>query len=257
MTETLHNNNVFQHPRYVEGSAENTESLERFSDGLRELQSDNPEIVGATLFGSRLKGEATTKSDIDCTVLVDADALNVHDIHIDVGETGSLDWGEHSDLKHDFEAHFGKVLADKTDKAAGILTKGIYVQPISESLIQTQLNKYLTYLDKVDQYRAEKEQWWDSNSDAKPPELPETAVITGGIPPLFAPDLIDGLSDYRKTVINMLSQAGSHGEEAWQTILQGVEFGEGHKSIEDPSAYPTSLEQARQWYGVDNHTITV
>ncbi len=246
------NNNVFYNPRYVEGTAENTETLERFSSGLRELKQANPEILGATVFGSRLKGEGTAKSDVDCTVLIDADALEGHGIAIEVSETGILEWGENKDLKHDFEAHFGKVLADKTDKAENTLMGGIYVQPLSDKLIKTQLNKYLAYLDSVDHYRSAKEQWLESDSATQPPEMPETVVITGGIPALFGPDLIDGLGEYRKTVIDTLSQAGSHGEEAWQTILHGVEFGEGHRSIEDQTAYPLTLEQARQWYGMKN-----
>jgi len=244
---------VTEHPRFVEGTPENQETLERFVEGLRELQAQNPEIAGATLFGSRLKGESTAKSDVDCKILIDANRLAENDIPVTVDDEGHIDWGKHTDLKKDFESHFGEVLAEKTNKDPSVIKGGIYVEAVSPELIRNQIDKYTDYLKAYDQAIVDREKFWD-NPDAdfdNSPPLPEQVFVADPIPALFSPDLLHGLEKYREEVVHYLKDKGEYGEKAWQDILERVRFGEGHVEADNSAHYPATLEQANEWYGHD------
>jgi predicted nucleotidyltransferase len=244
---------VTQHPRFIEGNDENVETLTKFTQGLQELQVQNSEIVGAALFGSRLKGEATAGSDVDCTILVDAEQLAVHGVDIDVDQQGWITWGKHEDLKQDFGNHFGEVLAEKTAKDPTTIKQGIYVQPISQKLIEKQVGVHVEYLKKYDEYREKSEAWInDLNADPdQRPEPPDYVPLSGGIPALFSPQLISGSEKYQHAVINELSRQRDYGEAAFKEIMSHVQFGEGHLESSDPK-YPANLEEARALYGEKN-----
>ncbi len=245
---------IAPHARHVEGTPGNTETLERFSFGLEELKAANPEIAGATLFGSRLKGEATEKSDVDCTIFIDADAMAQQGVHVGIDKTGNLNWGEYESLKRDFQAYFGNFLAQKTDKNPSVITGGIYIEPVSENLIKQELDQHL---ENFTNYEKETEEHWHkvdewakdlSDNAGDRPEAPEYVTIARNIPALFHPDLTTGLEDYREAVITRLIAAGPLGEKVWQDILDSLAFGEGHREITDETAYPINLAQAKEWY---------
>jgi predicted nucleotidyltransferase len=243
-------NTVFEHPRFIEGSSENAQTLEHFAQGLQELQAVNPEIVGATLFGSRLKGEATAKSDVDCAILVDADKLASEGVDLSVDETGTIQWGEYEELKEGFKSHFADVLSGATHKDPSTIREGLYIEPISNELIETQLSTHIDYLKNRDKYQADYSNWTQNSMlDSPQPQEPDYVRIDGNISALFGPELAPGHDKYRQAVINKLSQTGEYGEAVWQEILYGIQFGEGHYDMEDSSKYPATLQQAQEWYG--------
>lgn len=242
---------VIEHPRFIPGSAENVDTVTRFASGLQELQAENSEIVGATLFGSRLKGEARANSDVDCNVLIDASALSARGIEIDVDATGKLNWGGYQELQRDLQAHIGDVLAAKTDKDPVTIRRGIYIKPISAKLIEKQIELHVGYLKQYEEYMAKSEAWID-NLDAdinERPEPPDYIPLSGGVPALFSPELAPGLDIYRSLVVDKLAEEGEYGKKAWEDILSHVEFGEGHLEVADPSYYPVDLKAAQEQYG--------
>lgn len=240
------------HPRYIEGEPENIETLERFTSGLQELQTDNPEIVGATLFGSRLKGEATAKSDVDCVIFIDAEQLRQAGVTTEINDKGSVNWGEHKELPDDFEVHFASVLADKTEKDPKTIKDGIYVRPISTDLINSHISMYAAYVHKYNEYLRQSAAHID-NPQAEIPEEPTQVFMSDSLSGLFSPDLLPGskLDRYRQDVLKAIDSTGEYGEEIWKEIMSKVKFGEGHVDYDDPRYYPQNVQQAYEWYGAD------
>lgn len=246
-------NQLTEHPRFVEGSHENEETLEKFTNELEIIQEENPEIVGATLFGSRLKGESTAKSDVDTVIFIDAAQLKEHGITVEIDEQGNIVPGDFTKYTKEFKEHIGKRLANSTNKDPETITGGLFIAPIDDELIKKSIDQVVTYHQQYQEYKQEFEEWvenrsWDDESEG--PKPPEWVGLNSAIGQLFHPALLSGLDEYRQEVIGYLKQQGSFGEKVWQDdILGKLSFGEGHLKTSDQASYPINLDEAGYWYG--------
>lgn len=251
MSEQLHNNPeipVFSHPRYIEGSPENTETLVSFSHGLAEFQAQHPQILGATIFGSRLKGTAREDSDVDCRILADADYLEQHGAKATITEEGDVEWGDNGSFVYELEEKISKDIATNTNKDWLTIRRGIYIEPMSKKLIHEHLQKFLQNRQASIDTLAAINAWSFGGNKGPRPTGPPLIDIGSSVPALFAPDLIPGLDKYRRLVVEELSSAGRLGAITWANIMKQVQFGEGHVDTRNPYYYPQDLDQAKQWY---------
>lgn len=248
MTEQLKDSprltSVINHPRFIESSPEITQNLITLSEGVEELKAINQELLGATLFGSALKGTATEKSDYDTNVFVEANKLLDLGIEVAIDESSNAEIVDKS-LKSEYSHYISGYLAKKLGKEPAQIEEGIFVLPISHELIDTQIDHYLKSCKERPKHNDDIDIWLNADMTETVPEEPRTVLLGRNISTLFAADLTAGLETYREHVLARLEGAGQAGEEAWQDILLVVKFGEGHVGDE---YYPATVSEAINEY---------
>jgi len=121
------------------------ERLVSFQNAISSLQESNPEVVGATVYGSMVTGSAKETSDIDGFVFIDAKRAK--------GNLTDEDWQR---AKREAEKQEGideidlavinhyQVVVDKSLEAANLTehqAKGIRVRAISDEIIMRELDQ--------------------------------------------------------------------------------------------------------------------
>ncbi len=236
---------ILTNKRFIEGRPESTQEVIELTKGIYELKAINPEIIGASLFGSVLKGTATEKSDYDTNVFVDADRLSKLGIAVTVDNKNDAKLVDET-LKKEYSHYIGDYLGKKLGKDHTLIEGGIFIVPLSEKLIVYQLEQYFRAVKLKVEYREAKEQWYEGNMYGQEPEEPEYPMMGWNIGTLFGAELTSGLEGYRQLVLDELQQAGQAGEDAWNDIMFFVKFGEGHL---DDKYYPSTVDEAINEYG--------
>lgn len=232
-------------------------NLDSYVQALKQLQQANPQIVGVSLFGSRLKKENDLNASIDCTIFINADILASDGVAIVIDQTNKPQWGEYEALKDDMRDNFGDFLAKKVSKDPYEVKRGIYIEPLSQSIVVAQIDQFFSYLTLHDKYEEAAQAWvegsysdnaWTPQEEVPPkPQAPQPVNLVYVVPAIFALDLIGGLESYREFIINKLLQSKANGERSWQSILTALKFGSDLARV-DVSQYPTSLSLAQQLY---------
>jgi len=235
---------ITEHSRFIESSPEITQKLDLLTEGIYELQTINPDIVGASLFGSTLKGEATPESDFDTSIFLDANMLEEMGIAVSEDKYGGVSIDD-PELKTEYSKYLSDYLAKKMGEDSTKLEEGLFLTPISHEIIDSQIDNFLKKAEAYQDYKKSYKDWWDNNNEGPAPEPPETPIMGSNVGSLFRAELGPGLEEYRDHVLTRLGEAGQTGEEAWEAILSTVKFGEGHI---DDNHYPSSLAEATETY---------
>jgi len=228
---------------------------------VKELKTENPEIISLCVFGSNVKGTAADKSDIDGWLFVDSSivALQTNKEEKDVLEIGTIgeDFYAREDIhfEKDIEQKYNDLLRSKLKDRLNLAddqVKHVRTRPISESIMDRYITKWDSWGKEMKTYKARRIQQEAeiANHDFSGifPHLPEN-LESGYISYIFHMALGHGIEKYRKYVINKLVDRGETGELIWKEIISGTEIMENHLSTNSKVSYPRNLAEAISIYG--------
>lgn len=194
------------------------ERIEAIKSAVEELQTENPEILGLTLFGSTVKGRHTKASDIDGFLFVDADLAE------EKYKEPIYNWKERSEFiiwMTEAYSHLYKELSVIGSYDIRVKTH-VMPLPINEEII----DKEVEILVKKD-------------------NLLPRQNLTG----MFHLMAGHGIEKYRKYLVEKLAGMGELGEGVWHRIIDETEkWEEGNTREFGEKKYPRTLEEAKKLY---------
>lgn len=212
------------------------ERLRVFRDALSEVQERYPEVLGATIFGSTVKGRVKSESDIDSYLFIDADkaveakrpfnTVNVYDRHTSTPTDPRL-----ADLRMKLTMEL-----DLTVKQV----MHIFEIPISAEIIHEMVSSEATNV--ANRIKLEEE-----NPHLHPQPL-SSVTDMHTIRALFHLGVNDaGIRPYRAQAIEEMKKLGTVGERLWQDITRHVlYYEEGRRGAE--IYFPKTLDEAARIY---------
>ena len=238
-----------------------TNRLHALKGETGEMQDKYDEVLSVCLFGSMVKGTAHQGSDIDGYLFVDSGVIAQKE---GVDESEILESKKTTDgmflskpLADKYISEFRNSLKEKTDlDDEGV--EGIKILPMSERVIDEEIEVLLKYFRDKENYDIEYDNWLDAEpkhgSDVKElleyqkskPKRPE--FVTGNLSHIFHLDVGGGIRKYRKFLIDKLKGLGEDGEKIWAGTIQGTEMLENNLSTDDSKRYPRTLDEAVKVY---------
>jgi predicted nucleotidyltransferase len=219
------------------------ERLDIIQSGIEEMQEEDPNVLGLTMFGSMVKGKAHETSDVDGYLFLDAERLaqeeeqlaaqenrEARPVTFDIGDTGNLSTypGEHL---YDVYKPLIKEKFTKGDLLNEEQISDVNIRPISEEIIDRHLSSLLQ-ASKL------------SENSEDGVDIEPSQNLYG----LFHLSIGHGLEKYRQQVIEKLEEFGSEGEEIWSKIIGQTEKLEQYMYTDTPVRYPRTLAEARDLY---------
>ncbi len=237
------------------------ERLRAVKDEMAEMQAKYSEVLSLCMFGSMVKGTAHEGSDIDAYLYIDSELAAQRE---GIPEENIL---EH--YSGDNQTHLTKDVAKKyalefrggLKEKAGLedeAVEHIRSMPISEKVINDEIESLLDYYKRKEEFEADTEKWFDSEpprgSDIEAllayqkakPERPEH--MSPSLGSMFHLDAGGGIRKYRKLFVEKLSQMGTEGEKIWTDTIMGTEMLENNLSLDDTKRYPRLLKDAVKLY---------
>lgn len=202
------------------------ERLDALKQGFEEFQTQHPEVISFSLFGSMSKGYAKPDSDIDGWLFVSSEAENAEKL----GEK--------------FREVVGKELT-----GVGL---SVFVEPISGRDFDDLLD------DMAKTYEGAKTRSASVSIEEAIPYLNVKAERIGKI--FMGISFGHGLNEYRAGVLQKLQSLGSFGETVWKEIMNRVRLYERFPRRSDSDViemqkgkyarlYPNTLAEAIKVYG--------
>lgn len=271
-------------PTAPEGTAK--ERLHALRDAISAVSEDYPEVIGATVYGSTVKGRVKPESDIDGFMFVDTDRAASEGRPVSTQNKANGIYFEPYTT-----SYYGAVVSEM--EALGYreaMLKDFAALPISRQIVTASIDKLLPQAEVMEnfwnqvrrlepkakeiQVQAIKDfRVFDVANDQRPMTAEERQQFDEGfiseLPPevnrdlLRCPDIRDArnirglfhlginnqpLRQYRSKVISELQAQGELGVIIWEDIGQWVLMFE--KDRQEAKAYwPSTLEEAAQVYG--------
>ncbi len=227
---------------------------------VKEMKDKYPEFLSMNLFGSMIKGTAHEKSDIDGVVFVDTDIIAKR---IGLNEDELIKYNErgHLVLSQDIAKEYTLAMRNGLKEKTGLsdeFVSDIRTSPISEAVIDMDINKSLKYYRAKDAYDSDYDNWVKSrpkrgcsiddliNHEKSQPKRPEYTKTDLG--QMFNLDVGGGIKKYRSMLIEKLNNLGADGERIWSDLVETAELYEN--GLGSTQRYPRTLEDARKLYSL-------
>lgn len=243
-------------------------------NALEKIFEEKPEIVGATLFGSLVKGDVREESDIDMHVFINADEVsnshaNEEDLIIEKkfdfnsrrGEeikAGTFRW---KDLRRDIADEYAGYVRLKLKEEMPSLDDDQLNHIIPTVITEDILGEYLE--DILHSYKeypegALSKKVLIGSPTIKEGEAAKADTENSRVEPnqmlysMFFLAVGNGLKPYRKYIIDKLVMEGEAGESVWKDLIRSTEGWEQKISFyegQSDKKYPRTLEEATRVYG--------
>lgn len=230
----------------AESSARNR--LDNFRDGVKKYQGERPEVLGATVYGSMIKGEqAKENSDVDAFLYIDKDVIP------ETGKRKDLDVLE-SEYRSDFLKKLG-VSEDEAKKYYGDLR----TQILDNEVLSTEIASRVEY---ENEQREHKEMLNRKYSFASPEEQerllsqePAFRQISFPISGMFHAKIGKGIEKYRRLFLEKINdlQDKSAAESIWNDVYSQLKTLESRSDPTKEIKMPATLEEAIRTYHPDLH----
>lgn len=217
--------------------------LDNFRDGLKRFQQQHTEILGATVFGSMIKGEvARAESDVDAFLYIDFDALTEEDKKKDV-----------KDVENKFRSGLLKELGVVSEDEAHEFYHDLVPKLLSKEILDSNIQANIDYEVTNDVIR-EKRRNLDTSSmtedeidklySEEPENQPLDNLQIGG---MFHARVGSGIEKYRKLFLEKLVALPNRemAEKIWMGVYAQIvtmEAGDKKRIV------PRTLEDALQTY---------
>ena len=216
---------VLESPKAPEGLA--LERLRALQATILEARQDYPEIAGATVFGSTVKGRVKPKSDIDGFIFIDEDVATAagrpHRLFMYAGNQPEV-WIDETKSDQPYKDLILRGLWNRLRLQPDHID-GFTVLPISSAVVQ------VSVVDAVEEKRKG-----------------ETDVVNSNIRGLFHFGILNRpLDRFRAQVVNDLRQHGDTGEEVWGELVDDVLLYEKGRKGQDVY-FPRNLDEATRVY---------
>lgn len=235
--------------------------LHQVRAGFQELQSQNPEVVGMTLFGSMVKGTAHQDSDIDSFIFIEGEQFKQR-ITDEAKQWAEQELTERTSSRYsspqksiDLAAQYQyEPVIEATMIAQGLTPeqiKHMRVRVISNDLIEQELTRAINYEKAFAEFMRQSDEWMSGQSSSfdEAPERPELVIIDWKIPALFHVAIGNKLDLYRKHIITTLEEQGDIGEKIWKHIItHTADMERNMQASTYDHLFPTTLKQAKELY---------
>lgn len=212
--------------------------LDTFRTTIKELQKDNPEILGATVYGSMIKGkQARAESDIDAFLYVDTENPASGEIESDEYRQKVLQ----------------KLGAEDTENSK--YYGDLRVQALSTSIIEKEINDQLDFYKKEEEYKRMIEEKYSYDSSDEEKELllkqePEFRTIQFGIASMFHARVGSGIEKYRKNFLEKIVtlEDTADAQKLWNEVASQIRTYEQRKDPNIKIETPDTLREALRIY---------
>ena len=213
------------------------ERLSNFRDTVKQMQEENPEVLGATVYGSMIKGQqAREGSDVDAFLYVDAENQKV----------GEENPGKYRDKLLE------KLGAKENENSK--YYEDIRVQPLSEKIIDKEISDQLDFYKKTDEYKEMLNEKYGEASEEEKEKLlrqePDFRTIQFGISGMFHARVGSGIEKYRKSFLEKIVAVNDKdkSEKLWGEVAAQLRTMENRKNPNIQIETPDTLNVALRRY---------
>jgi len=220
--------------------------LEQFRQQVKKFQEEYPEVLGATVFGSMIKGEkATAESDIDGFLYIDAEVNDKEKLK------------NRSKLEIDYKTNLLKRLGLSPEEEEKYFHD---FQPkiLSNEILDQDINSFVTIYKKRQEYRMIAEEYEEENdvvlmlADREKlfGQMPGIPSVDESIAGMFHARVGHGIQKYRRLFLEKLMtlEDPKMAREIWNGIYAQLSTYEGRGSEGKIVRLPATLEEALQIY---------
>ncbi|MES2930838.1 MAG: nucleotidyltransferase domain-containing protein [Patescibacteria group bacterium] len=207
--------------------------LDTFRTTVKELQKENPEILGATVYGSMIKGkQARAESDVDSFLYVDAENPASDKIEADSYRQKLLE----------------KLGAENNENSK--YYEDVRVQPLSTAIIEKEIEDQLSFYEKNEEYKRMLSEKYGEASDEEKETLlrqePDFRTIQFGISGMFHARVGSGIEKYRKVFIEKIATMPDKdtAEKLWSEVASQIRTMEQRKDPNVVIDTPDTLKDA-------------
>ncbi|NTV22557.1 MAG: hypothetical protein HGB03_03275 [Candidatus Yonathbacteria bacterium] len=207
--------------------------LDTFRATIKDLQKENPEVLGATIYGSMIKGkQARSESDVDSFLYVDAENLLSTNIAIDSYRQKVME----------------KLGAENNENSK--YYEDLRVQPLSTAIIEKEIEDQLSFYQKTEEYKQMLNEKYGEASDKEKETLllqePDFRTIQFGISGMFHARIGSGIEKYRKVFIEKLATMPNKdvAEKLWDEVASQIRTMEQRKDPNVVIETPDTLKDA-------------
>ncbi len=210
--------------------------LDTFRTTVKELQIENPEILGATIYGSMIKGkQAKAESDIDSFLYVDA-------------ENPASDKIETESYRKKLMEKLG---AENNENSK--YYEDLRVQPLSTKIIEKEIEDQLSFYEKAEEYnKMLNEKYGEASDEEKEALLQQQShrTIQFGIAGMFHARVGNGIEKYRKLFLEKIASIPDKdtAEKLWNEVSFQIRTYEQRKDWNIEIETPDTLKQALRTY---------
>lgn len=229
---------------------------------VEKLKEKYPEVLSLCLFGSMVKGTAHEGSDIDGELFIDTSVIAEREGVSERELIEEIPGRDRLYLTQEVAKKYILELREAIKASAGLEDEDVHhirSMPISEQIIDREIERMVDYYRALDKYENDIEKWYGSqplNRGDIDAEL-ERLKSRPGRPQFISPELCEmfyldvggGIKKYRKMFVAKLLQLGVEGERLWQETIKGTEMMENNLSTDENKRYPRTLAEAVEVYG--------
>lgn len=220
--------------------------LDNFRDGVKDFQKQNPEVLGATVFGSMIKGEqAKETSDVDAFLYIDKETLLE-------GENGKSEDVVESEYRNNFLKSLN-IPADEASKYYGDLRPKLLDSEILDNDINTRI-KYDNQMKEYKKMLEEKYTYGASDEEkekllSQEPQFKNDFAISG----MFHARVGSGIEKYRHLFLDKVSELSDKemAEKIWNDVYFDLKTYEQRSDPNKKIDIPPTLNDALRVYHPD------
>ena len=221
--------------------------LDSFRHGIKDFQKDHPEVLGATIYGSMIKGDqAKETSDVDAFLYIDAEALSPNNKLQDTRVIESKYRSDFLQTLHIPENESSKYYHDLKTKI------------VSGKILDTAINDYLEYENQYTEYiKMRKEKYTYEASEAEKEKIlsqePKTKTFDIAISGMFHARVGSGIEKYRRLFLEKINALPDKkiAEKIWSDIYMALDTFEKRSDPNKKIYIPSNLHEALRVYHLD------
>jgi hypothetical protein len=210
------------------------ERLDGFRTSVKELQGENPEVLGATVYGSMIKGgQARFDSDVDAFLYIDAEKITNSD----------------ADPNEYRMKLFEKLGIDNNDEQSKFY-EDLRPQLLSSEIINKEIEDQLGYYNESEKYnKMLGEKYGEASEEEKELLLkqePDFRTIQFGISGMFHARVGSGLEKYRKIFLEKIATLPdkTKAEKLWGEVASDIRTFEKRSDPNIQIETPDTLNEA-------------
>ncbi len=211
--------------------------LEAFRTTVKEFQKENPEVLGATVYGSMIKGkQAHSESDIDAFLYIDAENPACNSTNPDL-----------------YRDKFLNKLGAETLEERSRYYEDLRSQFLSTDILEKEIADQLDFYTKESLYKEMLRQRYGESSEEEKEQLlkqePDFRTIQFGISGMFHARVGSGIEKYRKVFLEKIAHLSdkNKAEKIWGEVASQIRTMEQRRDhdvvIETPDTFMDALRK--------------
>lgn len=222
--------------------------LDSFRDGIKYFQKDNPEVLGATVYGSMIKGEqAKDTSDIDAYLYIDQETIPTN-------EKGK----DKNTLESEYLNNFLNSLNISEDEKSKYY-HDLRPKLLSSEVLDNEINTRNEYYNQMKEFKRmlEEKYTYEASEEEKErmlsqePQIKDDFAISG----LFHARVGSGIEKYRRLFLDKISALPNKetAEKIWSDIYSDLKTFEQRSDPTKMIDIPSTLSDAIRVYHPDSY----